>query len=47
VRGPFEVKASELVNGVVSWPDKVEDVPRQRQEHYDAGEGYYEIEVDD
>ncbi|MEE4270607.1 MAG: alkaline phosphatase D family protein [Thermoanaerobaculales bacterium] len=47
VRGPFEVKASELVNGVTSWPDKVESVPRQRQEHYDSGEGYYEIEVDD
>ena len=47
VRGPFEVKASELVNGVTSWPDKVEEVPRQRQEHYDAGEGYYEIPVDD
>ncbi len=47
VRGPFEVKASELVNGVTSWPDKVEEVPKQRQEHYDAGEGYYEIPVDD
>jgi alkaline phosphatase D len=47
VRGPFEVKASELVNGVKSWPDKVEDVPRQRQEHFDAGDGYYEIPVDD
>ncbi len=47
VRGPFEVKASELVNGVTSWPDKVEDVPRQRQEHYDAGEGYYENPVED
>ena len=47
VRGPFEVKASELVNGVTSWPDKVEDVPRQRQEHYDAGDGSYEIPVED
>ncbi len=47
VRGPFEVKASELVNGVTSWPDKVEEVPKQRQENYDAGEGYYEISVDD
>ena len=47
VRGPFEVKASELVNGVKSWPDKVEEVPKQRQEHYDAGEGYYEIPVED
>jgi alkaline phosphatase D len=47
VRGPFEIKASELVNGVKSWPDKVEEVPRQRQENYDAGEGYYEIPVAD
>jgi alkaline phosphatase D len=47
VRGPFEVRASELVNGVTSWPDKVEDMPRQRQEHYEQGRGYYEIPVDD
>ncbi len=47
VRGPFEVKASELVNGVKSWPDKVEEVPKQRQENYDAGDGYYEIPVED
>jgi len=47
VRGPFEVRASELVNGVASWPDKVDEVPRQRQENFDAGRGYYELEVDD
>jgi alkaline phosphatase D len=47
VRGPFEVRASELVNGVTSWPDKVEGVPEQRQRNYDAGKGYYEIPVDD
>ena len=44
---PFVVRADELVNGVVSWPDKVDDVCRQRQEFYDAGEGYYEIEPED
>lgn len=44
---PFELFASELVNGVTSWPSKVADIPRQRQEHLDAGEGYYEIPVED
>ena len=47
VREPFELHASELVNGVTSWPSKVADLPRQRQEHLDAGEGYYEIPVED
>jgi alkaline phosphatase D len=36
-----------FVNGVVSWPDKVHDESRQRQEFYDAGKGYYEIEPED
>jgi len=44
---PFELLASELVNGVTSWPSKVTDIPRQRQEHLDAGEGYYEIPVEE
>ncbi len=44
---PFELYASELVNGVKSWPSKVTNLPRQRQEHHDAGEGYYEIPVED
>jgi len=44
---PFELFASELVNGVTSWPSKVADLPRQRQEHLDAGEGYYEIPIED
>ncbi|MEJ2187838.1 MAG: hypothetical protein P8Y93_00225 [Acidobacteriota bacterium] len=44
---PFVLFASELVNGVTSWPEKVSDISRQRQEHYDAGEGYYEIPVED
>jgi alkaline phosphatase D len=47
VREPFELRASELVNGVTSWPSKVMDLPRQRQKHLDAGEGYYEIPVED
>ena len=37
----------ELVNGVASWPDKVHSDSRQRQEFYDAGKGYYEIEPED
>jgi alkaline phosphatase D len=44
---PFVVRADELVNGVVSWPDKVHSDSRQRQEFYDAGKGYYEIEPED
>jgi hypothetical protein len=47
VRGPFELHASELVNGVTSWPSKVTNLSRQRQEHFNAGEGYYEIPVED
>jgi alkaline phosphatase D len=44
---PFVVRADELVNGVTSWPDKVDNEERQRQENYDAGKGYYEIEPED
>jgi len=44
---PFVVRADELVNGVTSWPDKVDKESRQRQEFYDAGKGYYEIEPED
>jgi alkaline phosphatase D len=44
---PFVVRADELVNGVESWPDKVDEVCRQRQDSYDAGKGYYEIEPED
>ncbi len=47
VSEPFVVRADELVNGVVSWPEKVHDVSRQRQEFYDDGKGYYEIEAED
>jgi len=44
---PFVVRADELVNGVVSWPEKVDESSRQRQEFFDAGKGYYEIEPED
>ena len=44
---PFEVRASELVNGVTSWPEKVSSISRQRQENLDAGKGYYEIPVEE
>lgn len=44
---PFVVRADELVNGVISWPAKVHGDSRQRQENYDAGKGYYEIEPED
>jgi alkaline phosphatase D len=47
VWGRFELRASELVNGVTSWPNKVSDISRQRQENLDAGKGYYEIPVED
>jgi alkaline phosphatase D len=40
----FELRAEELVNGVASWPDKVDTEELQRQQSYDAGTGYYEIE---
>ena len=41
---PFELHARELVNGVTSWPDKVDADSRARQKNYDEGRGYYEIE---
>ena len=41
---PFVVCADELVNGVTSWPTKIDDEERQRQENHDRGQGYYEIE---
>ena len=33
---------SKLVNGVVSWPDKIDPSEKLRQEKYEKGEGYYE-----
>jgi alkaline phosphatase D len=39
---PFVLRADELLNGVRSWPDKVDDWERERQENYDSGKGYYE-----
>ena len=44
---PFVIRADELVNGVISWPDKVDDEAEQRQQNYDNGKGYYEIEPGD
>ncbi|MGH7494763.1 MAG: alkaline phosphatase D family protein [bacterium] len=39
---PLEVEAKELVNGVVSWPAKVDENENARQENYEQGNGYYE-----
>jgi alkaline phosphatase D len=47
VWGRFELRASELVNGVVSWPAKVHPDERKRQENLDAGKGYYEVAAED
>ena len=43
VWAPFELRADELINGVVSWPAKVSIEERQRQENYEKGQGYYEF----
>jgi len=43
VWAPFVLRANELVNGVTSWPDKVSDEERRRQENYENGNGYYEF----
>jgi alkaline phosphatase D len=42
VWAPFVVHARELVNGVTSWPEKVDARERRRQESWEAGKGYYE-----
>ncbi len=42
----FELRADEMVNGVQSWPSKVSEEERQRQENYEKGLGYYEVKVD-
>jgi alkaline phosphatase D len=39
----FEVTADELVNGVISWPSKVDERERLRQLDYEAGRGYYGV----
>ncbi|MGB5878945.1 MAG: hypothetical protein WBH85_02845, partial [Thermoanaerobaculia bacterium] len=44
---PFELQANELVNGVQSWPSKVSDEERFRQENFDQGKGYYEVAFPD
>lgn len=43
----FEVRADELVNGVQSWPSKVDELPEWRQEQVEEGRGYYEVELPD
>lgn len=47
VWSPFVVHARELVNGVTSWPEKVDAKERQRQQNWEAGKGYYEIRPPD
>jgi alkaline phosphatase D len=43
----FELQADELVNGVQSWPSKVGEEQRWRQQNYDEGKGYYEVPLPD
>ena len=43
----FEVRADELVNGVQSWPSKVDELPQWRQKQVEEGRGYYEVEPPD
>lgn len=43
----FEVRADELVNGVKSWPSKVDELPEWRQKQVEEGRGYYEVELPD
>lgn len=40
-REPVTVQASELRNGVTSWPDKIDDLERQRLERFRDGGPYY------
>jgi len=41
---PFVIRADELVNGVRSWPDKIEGEELTRHQNFEAGNGYYELE---
>lgn len=43
----FEVRADELVNGIQSWPSKVDELPEWRQQQVEEGRGYYEVELPD
>ena len=43
----FEVRADELVNGIQSWPSKVDELPEWRQQQVEEGRGYYEVEQPD
>lgn len=38
----FVLQAKELVNGVASWPTKVDTQENQRQGNFEQGKGYYE-----
>ena len=40
---PFELKASELRNGVASWTGKIDPLSHRRLERYRRGEGYYQV----
>ena len=40
---PFELKVSELRNGVTSWAEKIAPLSRLRLERYRQGEGYYQV----
>ncbi|MFQ5752718.1 MAG: alkaline phosphatase D family protein, partial [bacterium] len=42
VWAPFVLQAEELVNGVTSWPTKVDTQENQRQGNFEQGKGYYE-----
>jgi len=38
---PFHIKASELINGVASWEEKMDDLSRLRYESEESGGEYY------
>jgi hypothetical protein len=40
-REPVVIAASDLRNGVTSWPDKIDPTERARLERYRAGGPYY------
>lgn len=41
VWSPFVIYADELVNGIESWPSKIDDISRQRMERELTGHSYY------
>lgn len=42
VWAPLTLRASELKNGVASWPEKIAPISKRRLERYRQGKGYYE-----